>query len=170
MGHGNQEYGFLLFASQADFNGFLHAAQFSQPNVHPPMPLFALDYNRGADIAVELRKEATAHGWQVANANAYPAVTVLDALFSERSPSPTQLKQAEAIALALAEFAQSRRDAATAKQPQPAAFTTTVPTHFGPTQVNLALANATYHPANENAATGTTQRPRAASPKKRRKY
>jgi len=170
MGHGNQEYGFLLFSSQADFKGFLHAAQFAQPNVHPPMPLFALNYNRGADIPVELRKEATTHGWQVAKANAYPAITVLDALFTERSPTPTQLKQAEAIALALAEFAQSRRDANAAKQPQPTAVTTTVQTHAGPTQVKLALASVTYHPANENTSTGTTQRPRAASTKKRRKY
>jgi len=170
MGHGNQEYGFLLFSSQADFNGFLHAAKLAQPTVQPPMPLFALDYNRGADIPVELRKEATAHGWQVANANAYPAITVLDAQFSEHSPTPTQLKQAEAIALALAEFAQSRRDASTAKQPQPAAVTTTVQTHSGPIQVTLALTSATHHPANENTSTGTNQRPRAASAKKRRKY
>jgi hypothetical protein len=170
MGHGNQETGFLLFSSSADFNGFLHAAKFAHPSARPPMPLFAVDFNRGADIPVELRKEATANGWQVANANAYPAITVLDAQFGERSPTLAQLKQAEAISLALVEFSQNRRDAVAANQAPPATTTCTVQTHSGPIQVKMALAHTNHHPANENTTTGTTQRPRAASTKKRRKY
>ncbi len=170
MGHGNQEFGFLLFASPRDFDGFLLAAKTARPDVRPPMPLFALDYNRGADILIELRKEATVHGWQVADANAYPALTVLDAQFVGRATSLLQLHQAEAIALALAEFAQSRRAAKSVNEPAPASDTRTVQTHAGDVQVKLTLQN---EPPRSTAGATSTGKPaglRAAPKKKRRKY
>ena len=179
MGHGNQEFGFLLFASPHDFDGFLRAAKGMSPDVLPPMPLFALDYNRGADIPIELRKEATTRSWQVADANAYPALTVMDGTFAALAPTLPQLRQAEAIALALAEFAQCRRAAKAANEETPVSRMTSVQTHAGDVQVKLTLTSATPRSTAGQTSSGKPARARAASTtlrsgrrttKKKRKY
>jgi hypothetical protein len=170
MGHGNQEFGFLLFASQTDFAGFLRAAKAMSPDVRPPMPLFALDYNRGADIPIELRKEATARGWQVADANAYPALTAMDGNFARLAPTLPQLLQAQAIAQALAELSQSRRAAKAADEPATASETFVVQTHAGNVQVKLTLTSTPPRSTAGQTSFGKPARARAASTKKKRKY
>lgn len=165
MGHGNREYGFLLFASEPDFQRFLRVAKSAQSHARPPMPVFALDYSRGADIPLELRKEATSQGWQVANANAYPGLTVLDSQFGERSPSRAQLHQAEALSLALAEFAQSQRAAKAANQPPPTTAVTRVQTHRGSIEVRLTLAREAPDSGNQQTPSKYV-RPRSAKKKR----
>ncbi len=149
LGQGNREFGFLLFAAQQDFEGFLRAARAARTSVRAPMPLLALDYVRGADVPTELRKEATAHGWQVAHLNAYPSLIIPDSGLAERPASPAQVLQAEAISLALAGFARDRHQARDANQPPPATAQVTVDTHAGPVSIKLALANA--QPAQPSA-------------------
>lgn len=168
MGHGNREYGFLLFASERDFRGFLRAAKAAQSHARPPMPVFALDYSRGADIPLELRKEATSQGWQVAGANAYPGLTVLDSQFGDRSPTQAQFHQAEALSLALAEFARSRRAARAQNQPPPATADISVQTHRGTIELHLTLTTAAPDSADEQPTNKQYVRPRSA--KKRHKY
>jgi hypothetical protein len=170
MGHGNQEFGFLLFASASDFDGFLRAAKARRADVRPPMPLFALDYNRGADFPIELRKEATARGWQVADANAYPELTVMDDNFVQLAPTLAQLRQAEAIALALAEFAEKRRAAKAANEESPTSRTSTVQTHAGDVQVKLTLTSAPPRSTGGQTSSGKPARARATPKKKKHKH
>jgi hypothetical protein len=175
MGHGNQQFGFLLFACEADFRGFLHAAKRGRPNAHAPMPLFALDYSRGADLPVELRKEVTVHAWQVADANAYPALTILanapstgQQQFAGGPPTAAQMHQAEAISLALADFAQARVVARATGEPPPTSSIETVATHTGPIQVKLTLASAPTCLPHEHRPSTASARPRAKWKKKRK--
>jgi hypothetical protein len=96
----------------------------------------------------------------VANANAYPTLTVFGDQFAERSPTPQQLHQAEAISLALAEFTRSRDAAKGTDVSAPETAELTVQTHVSPITVRLVLASVPS--AQQNA------RPRSTWKKKRR--
>jgi tartrate dehydratase beta subunit/fumarate hydratase class I family protein len=133
------------------------------------MPLFALDYSRGADLPVDMRKEVTVHAWQVADANAYPALTIFNEQFSVLPPTPAQLHQAEAISLALADFAQARLAARAAGETPPRSSVDTVATHAGPIEVKLTLASAPPRVPHEHRPSAVSARPRAKWSKKKRK-
>jgi hypothetical protein len=99
-----ESFGFLLFDSLADFHEFVEAAAFIVHGDIPELPPhFAVNFERGADLAPELRKEVATHGWEVAGAEAYPWPVVIDGDLVARTPSARELALAEAcLYLALA--------------------------------------------------------------------
>lgn len=171
MGHGQHEYGFLLFASTREFAAFLSAAKSQRPSARPPMPLYALEFQRGADIPIELRQQAAAHGWPVADPNAYPVLSAFDAQLMPHPPTVEQLQQAAAIARALTEFTQQRRRAQSANEPVPNATTCNVQTHGRDVQVTLSLQTTVPPVDPAQHAHYRPARPRAATTKKgKRRY
>ena len=93
----------------------------------------------------------------------------MDDNFVQSAPTLPQLRQAEAIALALAEFTLGRRAAKLANQDAPASGAITVQTHAGIVQVKLTLTSAPPA-ATAKKSSGKPARARAASTKKKRKY
>lgn len=166
MGQGQREFGFLLFGSTTDFAGFLKLAKQSRPSAPPPMPIYALDYSRGADIPPALRKEASIHEWAVADANAYPSLTVLNSQFTERLPTLAQLQQAEALSRALVRFTNDWRAASPDLKRQGLSATYTVATYAGEVAVQLALQPQTTTAGTTRVANA---RPRAATAKRTRR-
>ncbi|MBK8213871.1 MAG: hypothetical protein IPK71_08980 [Myxococcales bacterium] len=104
VGQLGESLGFLLFSSAADFDDFLAAAEAIQrgESMNVP-PHLALNFDRGADLDDTLRKEIATHGWEVAEAKAYPWVVAIDENVLGRPPTPTELATVEAVALALPE-------------------------------------------------------------------
>ena len=60
-----------------------------------------LIFERGAELATALRKQIAQHGWEVASAEAYPWLLVMDQNLSARTATATEVTIAEALARAL---------------------------------------------------------------------
>src|SRR3954467_2683680 len=68
----------------------------------PPMPPhFALTFEREPDLRLTQRDEISQHRWEVAGAEAYPALLAVDEGFVVRPPTADEVRHTEAIALAL---------------------------------------------------------------------
>lgn len=104
VGQLGESLGFLLFSSGADFADFLAAAEAIQRGEDLDLPThLTLNFDRGAELDDTLRKEIATHGWEVAEAKAYPWVVAIEENVLGRPPTPTELATVEAIALALPE-------------------------------------------------------------------
>jgi hypothetical protein len=78
MGQDGTGKGFLLFPSMKAFDDYM-ALDFDVEGPVPFPPHWSLTFERGADLAPRRRKEVAAHGFEVADAHAYPQLVVLEA-------------------------------------------------------------------------------------------
>ena len=78
IGNLGQNLGLLIFPSLAGYEAFVGAAEHFDPgsaNVDVGSDSLALEFERGAELPAQMRREVSAHGWPVADANAYPRVS-----------------------------------------------------------------------------------------------
>lgn len=89
IGQMGESYGFLLFRDLKAFLGFSEAGMAVAEGVEEPPDLggevFAVNYERGADIAPKLRQLIMQNGWELAGPTAYPEIMRVDA---DRVPRP----------------------------------------------------------------------------------
>lgn len=141
IGRAGESYGVLLFDELADFEAYLEAAEASLTASAPPerlARLLSLNFDRRADLDPALRKEITAHGWEVAGPRAYPWVMRMDADLVSRPPTPPELELVEAAAFGLSRFCKERRALARAFAGDPPLVVTyVVDAHAGRTEVTL---------------------------------
>ncbi|MCP5043788.1 MAG: hypothetical protein GY944_22395, partial [bacterium] len=98
IGNLGEYCGVLVFPSEEGYEAFLEAAQEGVAAGYEQMldlgtDWLALDFVRGADLPAQMRREASTHGWTVANAEAYPmpAHHLADASAEPPSAKETQL-------------------------------------------------------------------------------
>jgi hypothetical protein len=75
IGNLGESLGILIFPSLAGFDRFAQLADGPVPTDRPidlGSPMLALTFVRGADLPVEMRREAATQRWPVADAQAYP--------------------------------------------------------------------------------------------------
>jgi hypothetical protein len=102
IGQMGQSLGFILFSSLADFEHYLGAAEAMQRGERPQLPKhFALNFERGAELASGLRKEIAEHHFEVAGSDAYPWLVAVDEELVVRPPTLDEFTVAETICLAL---------------------------------------------------------------------
>lgn len=102
IGQMGESFGVLLFSGIEDFEVYLDAADAIEHGEQASMPpLFALNFERGADLSATLRKEIAQHRWEVAGADAYPWLMTTDAGMLRRPPTARDVTISEAISLAL---------------------------------------------------------------------
>jgi hypothetical protein len=99
MGQDQTDKGFLLFRSHQAFLDYM-AIDFEAAGEVPIPPHLALTYGRGADLGARRRKEISVHGFEVADAHAYPSLLVLDEVLP-RAPDAHDLELAGAVASGL---------------------------------------------------------------------
>ena len=130
IGNLGESFGILVFPS---FEGYLAFAALAESAIAPDggRPNFgtswlSLGFERGADLPVSMRREAAAHGWPVAAANAYPHVARFD---HDGMPYPTRrrdLEIAAATAAAFSRFFAAHRDLFEAEEIDPVCESYTV--------------------------------------------
>jgi len=136
--------------SRAQFEGSTGASR------HPPRiagratggpaavpPHFALHFERGADLSQTPRKEVSEHRWEVAGADAYPWLVAVDEDLLARMPIAKEVRNFEAIALALPQAlkaSKALRDARNGDEPWVRTFR--VRTHAGELDVTLRVRGA----------------------------
>jgi hypothetical protein len=115
IGQAGESFGFVLFDSLVDFDEYLDAAMSIERGQIPELPPhFAVNFERGADLAPELREEVAARGWEVAGASAYPWPVAIDGDLAARPPTLRELTLAEAICRALVKLLDEHGPAASA--------------------------------------------------------
>jgi hypothetical protein len=143
LGQLGESFAVILFASLRDFEAHLAIAEEAAESGSPPekvSPSVALNFDRGADLEPELRKEIAAHGWEVAGPDAYPSITAMDADIVGRPPTAREQTTLEAIALALTAWIEAEPALGKAWDDDVGlARTFTVTTHAGPVEVALAV-------------------------------
>ena len=103
IGQMGESHGVIVFRSLDDFDAFLDAADAVERGQTPAMPPhFSLNFERGADMTVALRKEIALHRWEVAGPEAYPWLVAVDEDVVARPPTSNEVTLGEALALALA--------------------------------------------------------------------
>ena len=106
IGSLGESLGVLVFPSLAGYEAFLRAAKRppgrGRPNAGTDW--LALSFDRGADLSTTQRREIAAHGWRVADANAYPVVTRHDRDGASRPLVERDVKIAAACAASLTAF------------------------------------------------------------------
>lgn len=113
IGQTGQSLGLILFSGIDDFEAYLDAAEVIELGEQPEMPPhFVLNFERGAELAPELRKEISEHHWEVAGANAYPWLVAVDEELVARPPTGKEVTMAEAIASALTNVMAEKEGAA----------------------------------------------------------
>ena len=109
IGQMGQSLGLVLFESLDDFEAYIDAVELLETHEAPTMPpQFVVNFDRGAELPPQLRREISEHGWEVAGANAYPWVCIVDEDLVARPPTAKELALAEALALALVEAANAK--------------------------------------------------------------
>jgi hypothetical protein len=104
-----ESHGFILFGSFDEYLLFHEAASALERVEEMKLPRhFALNFERGADLAPSLRKEASKHRWEVAGAEAWPWPVAVDPDLVARPPSATELTITEAICLSLPQLLTQR--------------------------------------------------------------
>ena len=139
IGQAGQSFGFVLFSGIDDFEAYLDAAEVMEAGEEPEMPPhFTMNFERGAELAPELRKEISEHHWEVAGANAYPWLMAIDEDLVARPPTGKEVTMAEAIALALTKVMAEKKTLRKAWDGgEPVARTLSVTTHAGEVEVTL---------------------------------
>ena len=149
VGQLGESFGVLMFDSRDDFDAFSFAAkdgvdeldddELDARNVEMPA-IFSINFERGADLDSELRKEIATHRWEVANANAYPHLVLTEAGMVQRWRTPTDLALAEAIAEALSKLVHEKKAVKKAiEEGERMVRSYSVVTHQGAMEVKLAL-------------------------------
>jgi len=155
IGQMGQSLGIVLFSGLEDFEAYLDAAEAVELGEEPELPPhFALSFDRGDDLPAALRLEIDEHQWEVAGANAFPWLMVLDEDMVVRPPTPTDLAIAEAVACALAEVLVEKEALCSAwSGGAPFSRSLSVHTHVGDLEVTL---RAPYEPADGEPGVPTT--------------
>lgn len=105
IGQMGESYGYLLFASEHDFDAYVDdAARLQDGECAKLPPHLVLNYERGAKLHPACRKEIVKHGWEVASAEAHPWPVMVDEDVVARPTTRAELTQLEAIALGLAKL------------------------------------------------------------------
>ena len=153
IGRMGESLGFVLFPDDVAFDMYLEAAEAMQKgNVPSQMPPhFALNFEPGAEMSAEERKEISTHAWEIAGPNAYPWLGAVDEDLVARPPTPKESTIAEAISLGLvALIDQDKKQLRDAwKHGKGFRTTMTVSTHAGPVEITLA---APYDDSDDGAA------------------
>lgn len=141
IGQMGQSLGLILFSGIDDFEAYLDAADAMQHGEEPTMPPhFALNFERGAELNANLRKEIAQHRWEVAGADAYPWLVPIDEDLVARPPTAEELTIAEAIARALPKVLEEKEALLAAwKGGEPVERTLVVPTDAGDVEVSLRV-------------------------------
>jgi len=143
IGQLGESFAVILFSSPEDFETHLAiAGEVAESGSLPEKvsPNVALNFDRGADLEPELRKEIAANNWEVAGPNDYPSLVAMDADVVGRPPTSQEQTTMEAIALALATWIESESALGKAWDDDVGlARTFTVTTHAGPFEVALAV-------------------------------
>lgn len=165
-----ESFGFLLFDSPADFHEFVEAAALIVHGDIPELPPhFAVNFERGADLAPELRKEVATHGWEVAGAEAYPWPVVIDGDLVARTPSARELAVAEAICRALVRMLDEHRPALEAAWDGGAAFADAFKLATAAGVVDVALTTPVALPSDDGPFHVPERRDRGASAANRKR-
>lgn len=102
-----ESLGFLVFPSFSAYQIFADEAEL-QTSREGPLDFgtgwLSLGFDRGADLPATMRKEVSAHGWPVADANAYPHVERRDPDGTPRPLVPRDVAIATACAMSLGAF------------------------------------------------------------------
>jgi hypothetical protein len=94
--------GIVLLASLAHYSAYCEALPQLARGDRPVLPRqLALNFERGAELSPGQRKEIVMHGWEVAGADAYPWLVVLDEDLIARAPTRREITLAEVLSLAL---------------------------------------------------------------------
>lgn len=110
IGQMDESLGMILFSGIEDFEAYLDAAEALEYGEEPMMPRhLALHFERGADLGAAPRKEVAEHRWELAEAGAYPRITVVEEGMVARSPTAAEIGLVEAIALALPGFLEQKK-------------------------------------------------------------
>ena len=107
IGNLGQSLGFLVFWSLAGYEAFEAAAQAPRRRtgrLDLGTDFLALGFERAADLPTSMRREAMAHGWPVAQADAYPRVERCERDGASRPLVERDLKIATAGAASLSTF------------------------------------------------------------------
>jgi hypothetical protein len=141
IGQMGQSLGLMLFADLDDFDAFLESAEAIERGEEPRMPpSFSLNFDRGADLPRELRKEIAEHGWEVAGPNAFPWLAAVDEDLVSRAPDPDELTIAEVVARALPRLLSERTALLAAWNGGPAVSRTfAVDAHVGKIEVTFRV-------------------------------
>jgi len=140
IGQMGESHGFILFASFDEYLLFHETASALERVEEMKLPRhFALNFERGADLAPSLRKEASKHRWEVAGAEAWPWPVAVDPDLVARAPSAKELTITEAICLSLPQLLMQRSalEVAWKGERPPVTNTATVNTHAGDVVVTL---------------------------------
>ncbi len=139
IGQMGESFGLILFSGLDDFEDFLDAVEVIEMGKEPEVPPhFALNFERGAELAPELRKEIAEHHWEVAASNAYPWLIAVEEDLVARPPTAREVTMAEAIALALTKvLAEKKLLRAAWEGGEPVSRTHSIPTHQGEIEVTL---------------------------------
>ena len=94
--------GIVLLASLAHYSAYCEALPEIARGGRPVLPRqLALNFERGAELSPSQRKEIVTHGWEVAGADAYPWLVVLDEDLIARAPTTREFTLAEVLSRAL---------------------------------------------------------------------
>jgi len=139
IGQMGESFGLILFSGLDDFEDFLDAVEVIEMGEEPEVPPhFALNFERGAELEPELRKEIAEHHWEVAASNAYPWLVAVDEDLMVRPPTASEVTMAEAIALALTKVLAGKKALRAAWDGgEPVSRTLAIPTHQGDVEVTL---------------------------------
>jgi hypothetical protein len=130
--------GVLLFAGLDQFDAYLDASYALRQGAEPSFPPHhVLNYNRGADIPPQMRKEIAEHQWDVAGADAYPWLLSIDPTLTALEVTARELLIIETIALGLTALSSEPAVLGMAWMDEPISRTLSVPTHQGPLEITL---------------------------------
>jgi hypothetical protein len=110
IGNLGESLGLLIFPSLAGYEAFGRVAEEHARHALGSGPIdlgtdcLALNFERGADLPPGMRREVVAHGWPVADANAYPRVERRERDGASRPLVERDLKIASACATSLSAF------------------------------------------------------------------
>jgi hypothetical protein len=122
IGNLGESLGLLLFPSLAGYHAFADVAEGLRPDrgrLDFGTSVLCLNFDRGAEIPASMRREVAAHGWPVANANAYPLVEHRDRDGACRPLVERDVRIASACALSLVSFFARRGHVFEAVDPEP---------------------------------------------------
>jgi hypothetical protein len=102
IGQLGKSAGLVLFGSYSAFQSYLSAGAALARGETPNMPAhFTLHFERGSELPTPIRKQIISRSWQVAGAEAYPWMRVMDEDLVARMPTSKELSIVEVIARAL---------------------------------------------------------------------
>jgi hypothetical protein len=143
MGQLGESFGLILFSDPEDFETYLDAAEALEAGGEPELPPhFVLHFERGADVAPELRREISEHHWEVAGPDAYPWLVAIDEDLVARPPTPEEVTVAEALARALTAILSDTAAPVPGEPDVHAARTLRVATYRGEVEVTLSSPEA----------------------------